>query len=45
MNANPRLEAVRAVQQELATLGIDPFGVQIDRILSPVEFAAGVEEL
>jgi len=37
MNANPRLEAVRAVQQELATLGIDPFGVQIDRILSPVE--------
>lgn len=37
MKENPRLEAVRAVRQELATLGIDPFGVQIDRILSPTE--------
>ncbi|WP_158886290.1 aminotransferase class I/II-fold pyridoxal phosphate-dependent enzyme [Rhodanobacter sp. L36] len=37
MKENPRLQAVRAVQQELATIGIDPFGVQIDRILSPTE--------
>jgi len=37
MRENPRLQAVQAVRQELATLGIDPFGVQIDRILSPTE--------
>jgi 8-amino-7-oxononanoate synthase len=37
MKENPRLQAVRAVQQELAAIGIDPFGVQIDRILSPTE--------
>jgi 8-amino-7-oxononanoate synthase len=37
MKKNPRLQAVRAVQQELAALGIDPFGVQIDPILSPTE--------
>jgi 8-amino-7-oxononanoate synthase len=37
MKENPRLQAVQAVRQELATLGIDPFGVQIDRILSPTE--------
>ena len=37
MNENPRLKAVRAVRQELAAVGIDPFGVQIDQILSPTE--------
>jgi len=37
MKENARLQAVRAVRQELAVLGIDPFGVQIDRILSPTE--------
>ncbi|HEY0199675.1 MAG TPA: aminotransferase class I/II-fold pyridoxal phosphate-dependent enzyme [Rhodanobacter sp.] len=37
MKENPRLQAVQAVRQELASLGIDPFGVQIDRILSPTE--------
>ncbi len=37
MKQNPRLQAVRAVRQELAALGIDPFGVQIDPILSPTE--------
>jgi 8-amino-7-oxononanoate synthase len=34
---NPRLQAVQAFRQELTTLGIDPFSVQIDRIVSPVE--------
>ncbi len=37
MKANPRLRAVQSVREELATLGIDPFGVTIDRILSPTE--------
>ncbi|HVI56222.1 MAG TPA: aminotransferase class I/II-fold pyridoxal phosphate-dependent enzyme [Luteibacter sp.] len=37
MKENIRLKAVRAVRQELAAVGIDPFGVQIDRILSPTE--------
>jgi len=37
MKANPKLQAVRAVRQELAELGIDPFGVQIERIISPTE--------
>lgn len=37
MNENPRLQAVKAVRQELAALGIDPFGVQIERILTPTE--------
>jgi len=37
MNENPRLKAVRAVRQELAAVGIDPFGVQIDQIISPTE--------
>jgi 8-amino-7-oxononanoate synthase len=37
MKENPRLRAVQAVRQELATLGIDPFGIQIDEILSPTE--------
>jgi 8-amino-7-oxononanoate synthase len=37
MKENPRLKAVRAVRQELAAVGIDPFGVQIDRIISPTE--------
>ncbi|KLD67187.1 8-amino-7-oxononanoate synthase [Xanthomonas hyacinthi DSM 19077] len=31
------MKAVRAVRQELAQVGIDPFGVQIDRIVSPTE--------
>src|ERR1700754_4466421 len=35
MKKNPRLEAVKAVQQEFATLGINPFGVQVDRIITP----------
>ncbi|MDI3261258.1 MAG: aminotransferase class I/II-fold pyridoxal phosphate-dependent enzyme [Fulvimonas sp.] len=37
MKANPRLQAVQAVRRDFAALGIDPFGVQIDRILSPTE--------
>lgn len=37
MKENPRLQAVQAFRQELTTLGIDPFSVQIDRIVSPVE--------
>jgi 8-amino-7-oxononanoate synthase len=37
MKENARLRAVQAVRAELATLGIDPFGVTIDRILSPTE--------
>ncbi|WP_084621515.1 serine palmitoyltransferase [Luteibacter yeojuensis] len=37
MRENPRLQAVRAVRQELATLGIDPFGTQIDEIITPTE--------
>jgi 8-amino-7-oxononanoate synthase len=37
MKENAKLQAVRAVRQELAAIGIDPFGVQIDRILSPTE--------
>jgi 8-amino-7-oxononanoate synthase len=37
MKENSRLMAVRAVRQELAAVGIDPFGVQIDRIISPAE--------
>ena len=37
MKENPRLKAVRAVRAELAAVGIDPFGVQIDRIVSPTE--------
>jgi 8-amino-7-oxononanoate synthase len=37
MNENPRLKAVRAVRAELAAVGIDPFGVQIDQIISPTE--------
>lgn len=37
MKKNPKLQAVQAVREEFATLGIDPFGVQIDRILSPTE--------
>lgn len=37
MKENSRLKAVRAVRQELAQVGIDPFGVQIDRIVSPTE--------
>jgi 8-amino-7-oxononanoate synthase len=37
MKENPRLKAVRAVRAELAEVGIDPFGVQIDRIVSPTE--------
>jgi 8-amino-7-oxononanoate synthase len=37
MKENPRLQAVQAVRQELAALGIDPFGVQIDQIVSPTE--------
>lgn len=37
MKENPRLGAVRAVREELAALGIDPFGVTIDKILSPTE--------
>jgi 8-amino-7-oxononanoate synthase len=37
MKENSRLKAVRAVRQELAAVGIDPFGVQIDRIISPTE--------
>jgi 8-amino-7-oxononanoate synthase len=37
MKENPRLKAVRAVRQELAAVGIDPFGVQIDQIVSPTE--------
>jgi len=37
MKENSRLKAVRAVREELAAVGIDPFGVQIDRIVSPTE--------
>lgn len=37
MKKNSRLQAVQAVQKEFAALGIDPFGVQIDRILSPTK--------
>jgi 8-amino-7-oxononanoate synthase len=37
MKENPRLLAVQAVREELAALGIDPFGVTIDRIVSPTE--------
>lgn len=37
MKENPRLRAVQAVREELAALGIDPFGVTIDRIVSPTE--------
>jgi len=37
MKENPRLKAVRAVRAELAAVGIDPFGVQIDQIVSPTE--------
>jgi 8-amino-7-oxononanoate synthase len=37
MKENSRLRAVQAVREELAALGIDPFGVTIDRILSPTE--------
>lgn len=37
MKENSRLKAVRAVRQELEAVGIDPFGVQIDRIISPTE--------
>jgi 8-amino-7-oxononanoate synthase len=37
MKENARLKAVRAVREELAAVGIDPFGVQIDQILSPTE--------
>jgi 8-amino-7-oxononanoate synthase len=37
MKENHRLRAVQAVREELAALGIDPFGVTIDRILSPTE--------
>lgn len=35
MKDNSRLQAVQNVRQELAAIGIDPFGVQIDQILSP----------
>jgi len=41
MKENSRLRAVQAVREELATLGIDPFGVTIDRILSPTEGLIG----
>lgn len=37
MKENPRLRAVREVRGELASLGVDPFGIQIDEILSPTE--------
>lgn len=37
MKENARLQAVRAVREDLAVLGIDPFGVRIERILSPTE--------
>jgi 8-amino-7-oxononanoate synthase len=37
MKENPRLKAVRAVREELAAVGIDPFGVQIERIVTPTE--------
>jgi 8-amino-7-oxononanoate synthase len=37
MKENPRLRAVREVRSELASLGVDPFGIQIDEILSPTE--------
>ena len=37
MKANSRLQAVQAIRRELSALGIDPFGVRIDRILSPTE--------
>ncbi|UPG96515.1 serine palmitoyltransferase [Luteibacter aegosomatissinici] len=37
MSENARLQAIRAVREELAALGIDPFGVQIDRIITPTE--------
>jgi len=37
MKENPRLQAVQAVRQELSAIGIDPFGVRIERIPSPTE--------
>jgi 8-amino-7-oxononanoate synthase len=37
MKTNQKLQAIQAVRDELATLGVDPFGVQIDQILSPTE--------
>jgi 8-amino-7-oxononanoate synthase len=37
MKNNPRLQAIQALREEFAAFGIDPFGVQIDRILSPTE--------
>lgn len=37
MKTNPRLQAIQAGRAALAAFGIDPFSVQIERILSPTE--------
>ncbi|WP_414444998.1 serine palmitoyltransferase [Burkholderia sp. 22PA0106] len=37
MKKNSRFQAVQAIRAEFAALGIDPFGVQIEQILSPTE--------
>lgn len=37
MKENPRLQAVQKVREAFTASGIDPFSVQIDRILSPTE--------
>jgi 8-amino-7-oxononanoate synthase len=37
MTENARLQAVQAIRAELDAFGVDPFGVTIDRIVSPTE--------
>lgn len=37
MRENPRFQAVQAVRDAFAPLGIDPYGIQIERIISPTE--------
>lgn len=37
MTENVRLQAMRAIRAELEASGVDPFGVTIDRIVSPTE--------
>ncbi len=35
MKMNPKLQAIQAVRDEFTKIGINPFGVQIDRIVTP----------
>jgi len=44
MKSNPRLRATQAAKEELSRLGVDPFSVQIDRIVTPTVGMIGERE-